>query len=110
MELQDHGEEFSGYTTTAKLSVSSTKLSFDMIIEIVKLIKEEDLWNQIFRLLFLDVWSLPTLIKATAIINSLTTGVGTSHTIFLLKEAATVLGILYSIKPASESSSDVQQH
>ena len=60
MELQDHGEEFSGYTTTAKLSVSSTKLSFDMIIEIVKLIKEEDLWNQILRLLFLDVWSLIT--------------------------------------------------
>ena len=87
-------------------ALRETELSFDMIIEIVKLIKEEDLWNQIFRLLLSDIWSLPTLIKATAVINSLTTGVGTSRTIFLLNKATTVLGILYRIKPSSKSSSD----
>ena len=85
-----------------------TELSFDTIIEIVKLIREEDLWNQIFRVLFADVWSLPTLIKATAVINSLCKGGGTARTVFLLQKAAAVLGILYSIKPVtpSESSPD----
>ncbi len=78
-----------------------TELSFDTIIQIVKLISEEDLWNQIFRLLFEQVWSLPTLIKATAVINSICKGVGTARTVFLLQKAATVLGILYSIKPAN---------
>jgi hypothetical protein len=85
-----------------------TELSEETIVEIIKLIREEDIWNQIFRLLFADVWSLPTLIKATAVINSLSTGVGTARTVFLLEKAAAVLGILYSIKPASDicSSSD----
>ena len=85
-----------------------TELSFDTIIEIVKLIREEDLWNQIFRLLFADVWSLPTLIKATAVINSLYKGGGTARIVFLLQKAAAVLGILYSVKPVmlSESSLD----
>ena len=83
-----------------------TEVSFDTIVEIVKLIWQEDLWNQIFRLLFEQVWSLPTLAKATAIITSLITGAGTARTVFLLQKAAAVLGILYSTKPASESSSD----
>jgi hypothetical protein len=78
-----------------------TELSFDTIIQIVKLIREEDLWNQIFRLLFKQVWSIPTLIKSTAVINSLITGVGTARTVFLLQKAAA--GILYSIKPASDN-------
>ena len=77
------------------------ELSFDTIVEIAKLIQEEDLWNKIFRLLFEQVWSIMTLIKATAIINSIIKGAGTARTVFLLKKAAAVLGILYSIKPAS---------
>ncbi len=85
-----------------------TELSFDIdtIVEIVKLFREEDLWNRIFILLFEEVWSLPTLIKATAVINSLCKGGGTARTVFLLQKAAAILEIFYSIKPASDSSSD----
>ena len=84
-----------------------TDVTFDTLISIVKLIREEDLWNRIFRLLFKQVWSLPTLVKATAIINSMITGAGTARTVFLLNKSATVLGILYSHKPQSESSLDI---
>ena len=83
-----------------------TEVTLDTIVSIVRLIQEEDLWNRIFRLLFEQVWSLLTLAKATAIINSLITGAGTARTVFLLQKAAGVLGILYNIKPESENPSD----
>ena len=81
-----------------------TELSFHTIVEIIKLIQEEDLWNKIFRLLFKQAWSLTTLIEATAIINSIIKGAGTVFTISPLQKAAAVLKILHSIKPVSRNS------
>ena len=84
-----------------------TAVNFDTLVSIVKLIWEEDLWNQVFRLLFEQIWSLPTLTKATAIINSIRRGIGTARTVFLLQKAAIVLGILHSTKPKSENAMSV---
>ena len=78
-----------------------TAITFDILIMIVELIQKEDLWNRIFRLLLQQVWSLSTLVKATAIINSIIAGAGTARTIFLLKESAAVLANLYFYKPQS---------
>ena len=78
-----------------------TAVTFNTLIAIVKFIQKEDLWNRIFGLLLQQVWSLPTLVKATAIINSIIAGAGTERTFFLLKKSVAALGILHSTKPKS---------
>ena len=83
-----------------------TAITFDTLITIVEVIQKEDLWNRIFRLLLQQVWSLPTLVKATAVINSIIAGAGTDRTFFLLKRSAAVLANLYIYKPQSQSSSN----
>ena len=87
-------------STLAQLQVLlTTAVTIDVFISILDLFWKEDLWSKIFRLLLEKIWSLPTLVKASATVLSWISGAGTARTVILLTRSVTVLALLYTEKP-----------
>lgn len=66
---------------------------------LVALFWKYDLWSQIFQLLLKKVWSLPTLVRATAFVASLIAGAGTAATVIKVTKSVIILGLLIKEKP-----------
>ena len=87
-------------STLAQLQlILAVAFTVDAFISIIDLFWKKDLWSQIFRLLLKKIWSLPTLVKATATVLSWIVGAGEARTAIMLTKSVVVLALLYKEKP-----------
>ena len=87
-------------STLAQLQlILATAFTVDVFISILDLFWKRGLWSQIFQLLLKKIWSLPTLVKATALVFSWIVGAGEARTAIMLTKSVVVLALLYREKP-----------
>ena len=87
-------------STLAQLQlILAIAFTVDAFISIIDLFWKKDLWSQIFRLLLKKIWSLPTLVKATATVLSWIVGAGEARTAIMLTKSVVVLALLNKEKP-----------
>ena len=87
-------------STLAQLQlILATAFTVDVFISILDLFWKRGLWSQIFQLLLKKIWSLPTLVKATALVLSWIVGAGEARTAIMLTKSVVVLALLYREKP-----------
>ena len=87
-------------STLAQLQlILATAFTVSSFISILDLFWKRGLWSQIFQLLLKEIWSLPTLVKATATVLSWISGAGTARTAIMLTKSVVVLALLYREKP-----------
>ena len=77
----------------------STSFDSESFVSIFITLWDKDLWSAILKCLLRQIWSLPTLVRATIKIRAFICGAGTAHTMLLLNKAVLLLGNLCTMKP-----------